>query len=253
MLDACYDGNGLLVLMSFHGSGAPQLHLNGVAINDRSIAIARRKTSYFATETEPGWQALVAYASDMDGRGWPAPSGELHVYQTDHAAAERVRLVIQAIFKEASALGPAFPHTAAYAAEETLTAAIDASLMATSLSDTAASLIAHVQFIRKIDEICEANPSAPVYSDQLARELGTSIRTLHSAALNIRGMTLHQYLRTKRLWAVRKELMSGELIRIKASALAHGFWHLGEFALAYRKLFGERPSETYARARQIKP
>jgi AraC family transcriptional regulator, ethanolamine operon transcriptional activator len=36
---------------------------------------------------------------------------------------------------------------------------------------------------------------------------------------------------------------------VKAVALSHGFWHLGQFAHDYRVAFGEAPSETLARAR----
>jgi AraC family ethanolamine operon transcriptional activator len=35
---------------------------------------------------------------------------------------------------------------------------------------------------------------------------------------------------------------------VKAVALSHGFWHLGQFAHDYRVSFGESPSETLARA-----
>ena len=35
---------------------------------------------------------------------------------------------------------------------------------------------------------------------------------------------------------------------VKSVALAHGFWHLGQFAIDYRAMYGEMPSETLARA-----
>jgi len=33
---------------------------------------------------------------------------------------------------------------------------------------------------------------------------------------------------------------------VKQVAYAHGFWHLGQFAHDYKRLFGESPSETLA-------
>jgi AraC family transcriptional regulator, ethanolamine operon transcriptional activator len=50
---------------------------------------------------------------------------------------------------------------------------------------------------------------------------------------------------------VRRALASGGAgVRlVKSVALAHGFWHLGNFARDYRERFGEAPSETLARAR----
>ncbi|MEO1130540.1 MAG: helix-turn-helix domain-containing protein, partial [Planctomycetota bacterium] len=37
-------------------------------------------------------------------------------------------------------------------------------------------------------------------------------------------------------------------VRIADVAGAHGFWHMGQFAADYRRMFGERPSETVATA-----
>ena len=33
-----------------------------------------------------------------------------------------------------------------------------------------------------------------------------------------------------------------------AVALAHGFWHLGQFAQDYRRMYAETPTQTLARA-----
>ena len=54
------------------------------------------------------------------------------------------------------------------------------------------------------------------------------------------------YLRALRLNAVRRELKSpaARSKTVQDAAAAWGFWHLSQFALDYRKLFGERPSQT---------
>jgi transcriptional regulator GlxA family with amidase domain len=61
-------------------------------------------------------------------------------------------------------------------------------------------------------------------------------------------MSLHRYLRLRRLWLVRKQLLTGSQ-SVKASALAFGFWHMGDFSASYRVQFGETPSETLAKVR----
>ena len=88
----------------------------------------------------------------------------------------------------------------------------------------------------------------PVYSGELAKQIGVSVRTMHDAVKQYRGMTLHRYLRVRRLWLVRKRLIEGSQ-SVKACALAFGFWHLGDFSVSYRSQFGETPSETLARSR----
>src|SRR4029077_17209808 len=89
----------------------------------------------------------------------------------------------------------------------------------------------------------------PIYSGDIARQIGVSVRTLHDAVQRYRGMSLHRYLRLRRLWLVRQRLRAGTQ-SIKACALAFGFWHLGDFSRIYRSQFGESPSETIARARE---
>jgi AraC family ethanolamine operon transcriptional activator len=63
-------------------------------------------------------------------------------------------------------------------------------------------------------------------------------------------MSLHRYVRLKRLWSVRQQLATGSsTAMIKAVALANGFWHMGEFGSLYRNTFGETPQQTLAAAR----
>ena len=75
---------------------------------------------------------------------------------------------------------------------------------------------------------------------------------MHTAMPRIRGMSLHRYLRSRRLWAVRRLLLAGDrALQIKACALSNGFWHLGEFASLYAAQFGEAPSITLARSQRL--
>ncbi len=84
---------------------------------------------------------------------------------------------------------------------------------------------------------------------ELARQVGVSVRTLQSAAQAICGMSPHRYSRVLRLWSVRRQLRIGPGRRsVKSCAIAHGFWHLSEFAASYRAAFGELPSETLHRS-----
>jgi AraC-like DNA-binding protein len=61
----------------------------------------------------------------------------------------------------------------------------------------------------------------------------------------MRGMSVQQYIRYRRLAAVRYAITNNESRRcIGRIAKAYGFQHLGEFAQEYRRQYGERPSET---------
>jgi AraC family transcriptional regulator, ethanolamine operon transcriptional activator len=107
----------------------------------------------------------------------------------------------------------------------------------------------HREIVEKLDELVESwAPYRPLYSKELAEQIGVSTRTLQSAALEARDMTLHGYLRWKRLMAARQKLQHGTT-GVKDVALESGFWHLSYFAGEYRKLFGELPSSTLRSAR----
>ena len=108
------------------------------------------------------------------------------------------------------------------------------------------------KLVQRIDDYVAAYPTAPIYTADLAGEFGVSIRTLGGAVSKVRGMSLHQYIRLKRLWATRARLLKGGGATVATCARAQGFHHMGEFAAAYRATFHEAPSDTLARGRQIR-
>lgn len=106
--------------------------------------------------------------------------------------------------------------------------------------------------MQRLDDYVAAHPTTPIYTAHLASEFGVSMRTLGGAVARVRGMSLHQYIRLKRLWATRLQLLKGGGgMTVANCARGHGFHHMGEFAAAYRGTFDETPSETLARGRVI--
>jgi AraC family transcriptional regulator, ethanolamine operon transcriptional activator len=112
------------------------------------------------------------------------------------------------------------------------------------------SLSHYLALVRKFDEFVAVNAGKTLYSADVARQLGVSVRTLHNAVVAIRGMSMHRYMRLRRLWGVRQQLLRDASPQsIKAVALVNGFWHMGEFTASYRDLFGETPQQTLSAAR----
>ena len=64
-----------------------------------------------------------------------------------------------------------------------------------------------------------------------------------------------QYVRTTRLHRARRLLRSIDVSRrtISEIALDSGFWHLSQFAVDYKALFGESPSMTFRRTQAELP
>jgi AraC family ethanolamine operon transcriptional activator len=110
---------------------------------------------------------------------------------------------------------------------------------------------ARQQLVHAADAYLRANPARPVYTEELCAAIGASATRLHQAFHATFGISPHRYLKLRRMGMVRAMLLSssGPWHSVKAAALSHGFWHLGQFAHDYRDLYGELPSETLARAR----
>jgi AraC-like DNA-binding protein len=85
----------------------------------------------------------------------------------------------------------------------------------------------------------------------VARACGVAVRTLQAAFQSECAMGPMQWLRERRLDAVREALgqAADGRRRVTETALRLGFTHLGEFSSAYRQRFGETPRDTLARAR----
>jgi AraC family ethanolamine operon transcriptional activator len=99
--------------------------------------------------------------------------------------------------------------------------------------------------VRRADDYMRACPEGALSLLDLCRELGVSERTLHYAFQEVRGLSPMAYFQAVRLNAVRQELRTaGDTVTVHEIAQRWGFWHTGEFAAAYQRLFGELPSQT---------
>ena len=100
-----------------------------------------------------------------------------------------------------------------------------------------------MEAIREADEpVCSVR--------DLCRLTDVGERTLRYAFAESFGVSPKTYLQSQRLNAIRRELRRGVLGAVIADvANQQGFWHMGQFAADYRKMFGELPSATLRRGR----
>ena len=92
------------------------------------------------------------------------------------------------------------------------------------------------------------NPSMPITVEELSRAAGVSWRTLDYAFRGQFGVSPKSYLQAIRLNGARRELIEAAPDeKVADVANKWGFWHMGQFASDYRKMFGELPSETLSR------
>jgi len=104
--------------------------------------------------------------------------------------------------------------------------------------------------VRRVRDFLEAHAHEPIDLSDLVDVAGVPLRTLHHQFRHAVGMSPMQLLREIRLDRVRSELLSAhETTNVTQAAMNWGFEHLGRFAVAYRRRFGETPRDTLARQR----
>ncbi|MFC1657079.1 helix-turn-helix domain-containing protein [Candidatus Moduliflexota bacterium] len=94
------------------------------------------------------------------------------------------------------------------------------------------------------------NMTEPITVGDLITVSGASWRTLDYAFRERFGITPKEYLKNIRLNGARRELREADRSSAKISDIANrwAFWHMGQFAADYRRLFGELPSATLVRS-----
>jgi AraC-like DNA-binding protein len=240
-------GLGMLIPLSFEAT------INGQQINNSTIIATRGRTPTTAIEYHPNTYLMLRLNSDMRNRGWANFDAGIVPINTTLERIRRLGAIIWEMFEfaaKAHNLDDAREHM-----NETLLTALDSVL---SFDQTKPSLPRSFRKYRRLvdnlDEIARLNPTNALYGDKMAHDLQVSLRTLQSAIRVVHGMSLNRYLVSKRLWSVRRVLKRGSRsMSVKATALANGFWHLGEFSHVYKVQFGELPSDTLARARSYTP
>lgn len=107
--------------------------------------------------------------------------------------------------------------------------------------------------VQKVCELLQDNPDSCYSIDDLCQLTFTSRRTLQNCFEMITGQSPALFLKMMRLNAVRRALQrSSEDSCISNIASNWGFWHLSQFSVDYKRLFGESPSQTLSKRKSFK-
>ncbi|HEY7844002.1 MAG TPA: helix-turn-helix domain-containing protein [Bradyrhizobium sp.] len=227
------------------------IRFNGVERDRSVIVIGTDGAAYTAVERVERRYASIVFTPSIRDRGWPVATSNFNMFETSPTGQHRLReLVIQILSAAPQLDASASVNETAAAIRESLLACVDsvfAEVLPTKWASHANST-RQFKIFQDIRAVLAGSLGKPIYSEDLARQIGISVRSMHDAILRYRGMSLHRYLRLRRLWLVRQQLLAGAE-SVKATALAFGFWHLGDFSGSYRLQFGEPPSQTLARSR----
>lgn len=248
ILDAQLDPNCTLIGFTMD-DGVP-IRFNGVEEQDVPvIVIGSSGAVYTQLERAPRQYASIVFSPEIEGRGWPRSGAAFKIVETSATALRALReLTLQVTSLPSEFVDPIEFAEVSAAIRESLLAAVDIAFADAVPLASHADVTRQFKVFRDVESALSGDIGQAFYSGDLAKQVGVSVRTMHNAVKRYRGMSLHRYLRLRRLWLVRKRLIAG-LPSVKACALAYGFWHLGDFSRGYRSQFGEAPSETLARSR----
>jgi AraC family ethanolamine operon transcriptional activator len=227
------------------------IRFNGVEEDRSAIVIGSGGAFYSQVERTPRQYASIVFAPEIEDRGWPRSGANFMVFETGAASHHALReLVSQVTSAPLDLVDTSDAAGVSAAIRESLLTAIDSAFAdaANTPWPVGADSTRQFKVFRDVETLLSGDIAQPLYSGELAKQVGVSVRTMHDAITRYRGMSLHRYLRLRRLWLVRKRLIEGSQ-SVKACALAFGFWHLSDFSKSYRLQFGETPSETLAKSR----
>jgi len=104
-------------------------------------------------------------------------------------------------------------------------------------------------YVRRAEEFMRVNAAVPIRMANVAEAAGCGISTLGAVFKKFRDTTPLRALQRIRLEQVHRELNLGVTdISIPAIARRYGFTNAGRFTAAYRRNFGETPTDTARRA-----
>lgn len=105
-------------------------------------------------------------------------------------------------------------------------------------------------FLKRAVAYVEGHVDEPLTAAEVAEHAGVSIRSLFAGYRKYRDTTPMKHLKSLRLDAVHRALCEpAARCTVTTAALRCGFSHLGMFAAAYQRRFGELPSTTLQRHR----
>ncbi|MBN8986700.1 MAG: AraC family transcriptional regulator [Rhizobiales bacterium] len=250
LLDSMYQIAGSLILVPLDDKLSARV--NGHEMDARSFIALHGRTDCQILENNSNQHATLIFSETLKDRDWFNDRDKLVAKLAERSNLGSVRQALVTILQVASKE----PHLLknqdfARQLQEMLLLQVDILFLECRPYGRFAQGDRAAQIIRRLDEYVSTRPTAMLYSQELADECSVSARTLNDVLRQVRGMSLHRYLRHGKLHALRRRLLKGgDGVTVSDCAKAYGFYHLGGLSMLYRATFNELPSATLMRSRQ---
>jgi AraC-like DNA-binding protein len=230
------------------------------AFGRRRVGVAPGTLAFCGPGTEMSRHsgAGMVFAMDVDGAALTAevsgrrPGTSLAWPQFPQAltvSAASWRAMTESIAELVWALDPETSSAQRMHCEGQVIAALSDALMSPSSTNRAGQLA--VQRLADLEDWIDAHLGEAITLGRLCRAAQIGDRSLQLAFNARRGMSPMRFVCEQRLAVAHRLISRTEVCdQITAIATSLGFTHLGRFSVAYRKAFGESPSQTWLRNRK---
>jgi len=207
------------------------------------------------------WATMSLAAIDLSAASAVLTGRELRAASTTHVVhpepAHMARLVcLHAATRHLIDLAPeiiAHPEVSSMAEHELIRAMVTC-LSGDLRTDVSPGWRHHSAIMRRLEDLLAANGDQPLHLTQICAATKATERTLRICCHEHLGMGPIKYLRLRRMFLARRALTRADPASTTVTQIAtqYGFGHLGRFAVAYRRLFGQSPSATLNSPDQVR-
>jgi AraC-like DNA-binding protein len=230
----------------------------GMEVSPGDILVCSKGSSHHERTAGPiQWGAMSLTPEDLAAAGRALTGRELTLPAVTHLVRPAPALMAQLLelHKSAAHLAKATPilfaePEVARALEQTLVHVMIRCMTDGAPDERIVGNRRHVAITARLEDLLMANRDRPLYLAEICSEIGVAERTLRTCCEEHLGMGPIRYLWLRRMHLAHSVLNQATpaTATVTEIATAHGFWELGRFAVAYRKLFGESPSVTLNRS-----
>jgi AraC-like DNA-binding protein len=212
--------------------------------------------NYYLRTTGPmvlGHLLLPHVIFDSIGRnsGAPLSPRDTQTITPSAHALSKLRRLHAAAVKLAKDVPEVLSHAGAvHGLEQALIEAVSECFAGAELEKLSFGLRNQEVIMRRFNRLFEEHWDESLFIPEICEKLGVSTRTLRAYCVDQLGMGPKRFLLLRRMHLVRRRLIDARPIQTAVTEIAteYGFWELGRFAVIYKQLFGESPSETLRRS-----
>jgi AraC-like DNA-binding protein len=241
-------------VVTFRTEPGPSLFFCGTEmLATRITRHVERETGFLSSTGPASWASMSMSVEDLVAAGEAAGTCDLSPPTQDWSLTPTLPAMarLQRLHLQAARLALRQPATvansgAAHGLEQALTEALMDCFAGVEIREERGPRHQHSKILRRFRTFVERKSFEPIFLPELCAAIGVAPRTLRAICQEQLGTSPKRYLLHRRMLLARRALRAADpaVATVTEIATGFGFWELGRFAVAYRRMFSETPSAT---------